>query len=211
MNKKYLIIGILVLILLLGGYFLFGKPGNKSGSSSQSQTSGAPKSLKDLLTAGIAQKCTFSMDQDSAGQSGTTYIASGKLRGDFSSQSEGKTIVTHMIVTGNTSYVWQEGEKEGFKSSFDTTGSVSATGSGSDSTTAALDFNKQGDYKCSAWVVDESMFTPPADVKFADFSQLMKPATSANPTQEGGSSQCSVCDSLSGDDKIQCRTALSCK
>lgn len=208
MNKKIILVGAL-LLLIAGGYFMFTKSSKNSPDTSGQSANSAPKSLKDLLTAGVAQKCTFSMTQESGNQSGTTYITNGKLRGDFTSQANGKTMETHMIVSGNTSYVWQEGEKEGFKSSFDPSTSVSGSEAQSASTTASLDFNKQGDYKCSAWVVDESMFTPPSDVKFNDFSQLMKPTTSG--TGQGESSQCSVCDSLSGDDKTQCRTALSCK
>ncbi len=209
MNKKYLLIGIIALLLLIGGYFVFKKssPTNSPGN----QNSQAPKSLKDLFTAGIAQKCTFSTGGDSSAQDGTTYIANGKLRGDFVTDIDGKSTQTHMIVVSNTSYIWMDGQNTGFKSTFNPSDYEAAeSGDSGKDTTAGLDFNKQADYKCSAWVVDDSLFTPPVDVKFSDFSELMKPAA-VTPGEPSSGTQCSVCDSLSGEDKTQCRTALSCK
>lgn len=212
MNKKVLV-AVVLLLLAVGGYFGYtkfmggkvpGVPGTSSG----------PKSLKDLLSAGVAQKCTFSSTSESGSSEGTTYISGGKVRGDFTTVASGKTMVSHMISDGKTSYIWTDGEKNGFKMTV--SDQPTATGAktdytGGSSTNSAADLNQQADYKCSGWVTDGSYFTPPTTVTFTDFSQMYAPTSNAPSQGSGSSSQCSYCNSLTGDDKTQCLTALKCK
>ena len=209
MNKKVLA-AIVLLLIALGAYFGYTKfmGGKTPGGSSES----GPKSLKELLTAGAAQKCTYSTTIESGSSEGITYVSGGKVRGDFTTTTSGKSIVSHMISDGKTSYIWTEGEKNGYKMTVeeqaetDTKTDYSDT-SVSSNTNANLD--EKLDYKCSAWIADSSVFTPPANVTFTDFSQMFK--ASAAPSQgAGSSSQCSYCASLTGDSKTQCLAALNC-
>lgn len=200
MNKKVLGIVAVLLLLLLAGYFYMtkgkgGTPGYNTGSSTSTSTS----SLKDLLTKGVAQSCTFSNE----GSTGTVYVAGGKMRGDFDSVTEGKTVKSHMIVDGNTSYIWMDGEKTGFKMSFD----PASQPSGSGAPTGGFDTNASMNYKCGTWITDSTQFTPPSNVTFTSFD-----LPSAAPAQTGGTqpSQCSYCSSLTGDDKTQCLAAFKC-
>ena len=128
--------------------------------------------------------------------SGTSYISAGKIRGDFSTTTAGTTVVGHMIVDGKTSYVWMDGQKTGFKMSFDSADTEATTNS-----SQGVDPNKAFDFNCSPWSTDNSMFALPTTVKFTNFSKVAVP---------GAANQCSVCDTLSGEEKTQCRTALKC-
>src|SRR3989344_184493 len=79
MNKKTIMILVIILGLIgLGYFFMSSKKGTSStGSDLTSSTSSAPKSLKDLLGMTAAQKCTFSNKTDNMESSGTVYVAGG--------------------------------------------------------------------------------------------------------------------------------------
>lgn len=209
MNKKVIIVVVLFL-LGLAGYFGYQKFMGKSDSPlSNSQTSGGMKSLKDLLSSGVAQKCSFSSD----GSQGVSYISGGKVRGDFTSQVSGKTTTSHMISDGATSYIWTDGEPNGFKMTVDPNQAAEVKNDYTNtSTSGAADLNQKADYKCSGWVVDGSVFTPPTNVTFSDFSQMYAPVASSMPSSgsSGSSSTCAYCNALTGDDKSQCLAALNC-
>jgi hypothetical protein len=213
MNKKVIIaIAVIVLLLLVGGAYVASTK-NKSATSpsttsstestqTQESSQASQKSLKDLLTSGIAQKCTFKDVSNNVNMEGTSYIANGKIRGDFSTTSEGKTTTGHSIFDGKTSYVWMEGTSTGFKMEIDLT----ATSTSESQTQQGLDLNKTIDYNCSTWITDQSLFNPPSDVTFTSFSV---PSPSAGGTT-GSQNLCSSCNSLSGEQKTQCLTALKC-
>lgn len=212
MNKN-IVIGAIVLLLLVGGgaYMMMNKNSTTTPSpidTSPTTTSETPstsmKSLKDLLTSGVAQKCTFSDNTQTGNMDGTTYITTGKMRGDFNSTVSGKTTGTHMIVDGKTSYMWVDGQTTGFKMSFDPQSVDTKAPS-----EQAIDMNKTLDYNCSPWAVDNSLFTTPTGVKFTDFSTLTVPSV-AQTTPGQQNNNCSACNSLSGDAKTQCLTALNC-
>ena len=184
MNKKLLIAVAVVLLLGGGYYFVKGQKGGTSlrpGSAGQAgETSSGLKSLKELIAAGIAQKCAFSTTDESGVTEGTTYVAGGKMRGDFTNTYSGKTTKSHMIADGNTNYIWTDGEKTGFKTTFEQT-EEAETGDAPVSQEATsqggADLNAKVDYKCSAWITDSSQFTPPSNVSFTDFSQMFNPSS----------------------------------
>lgn len=173
------------------------RPAPSVAPQASQEQSPSPSSLKDLISRGIAQSCTFSNDSTS----GTVYVSSGKVREDFTATTDGKETKSHIIVDGNTSYMWTEGSKTGFKMTFD----VNATPSAKTSTSqnGSFDASANINYKCGVWIVDSSLFALPTGVQFTSFGST--PATGSN------SSQCSYCDSLSGDSKTQCLSALKCK
>ena len=200
MNKKILVIVVAALLLLGGGYFFLNS--RKSITLPGSQTS-APSSLKDLITKGIPQSCTFSGE----GESGSVFVSGKKVRGDFDTTVEGKVTKSHMIVDGNTSYLWTDDQKEGFKMTFDVSAVDASPEPGTATSGESFDANANMNYKCSPWLEDSSKFALPSGVTFTSFAM-----PSAQPGASGsGSSQCSYCDSLTGDSKTQCLTALNCK
>ncbi len=218
-NKNLIYIAVAVIVLLLigvGGFFLMNRnsastPNQQVVTNPQKTVTPAPtqnapvmKTLKDLLLANIAQKCTFQDSSGSANISGSSYIAGGKVRSDFTSNSAGTAVSGHMIVDGKTSYVWMDGQTTGFKMSFDPASTSSTTNS-----QQGVDANKAMNYNCSPWSVDSSLFTPPAAVKFTDFGTVAVPPKTGTSSPSAGS-QCSACDSLTGQAQTQCRTALKC-
>ncbi|HET7099481.1 MAG TPA: hypothetical protein VFI61_04595 [Patescibacteria group bacterium] len=211
MNKKVIIAVVVLLLLAVAGvaYSKMKSGGAVPGGTTAGGVTSGSKSLKDLLTSGVAQKCTYSTTTDNMTSSGTTYISNGKVRGDFSSTVSGKTTASHMIVDGKTNYIWTDGTKTGFKTTVED--STTTTNTSGNTSGEFGDLNQKSDYKCSAWVVDSSYFTPPADVAFSDFSALMNPSAVPTSGQSGNSTQCSYCNSLTGSDKTQCLSALNCK
>ncbi len=214
MNKNlYIVVGLVILVLIGGGaYMMMNKNTSSSPSgtvSEQKPVAGSTvKSLKDLLTSGVSQKCTFKDKNENIDMDGVTYVTAGKMRTDFNTTVNGKMMTTHMIVEGKTSYIWTENQNTGFKMSFDpqtteTKSNVTQQGS--------VDINKMIDYNCSSWRGDNTIFAPPASVKFTDYSSMMGPSSGVKITPEQVVNPgCSACDSLEGDSKTQCRTALKC-
>lgn len=219
MNKKLIIIVVAVLVLLGGGYYVYSSQKGSAGTGSN--TSGgkqnAVSSLKDLIAKNIAQSCTYDSTEGGVENKGTMYMAGGKVRGDFESKmADGKTTKSHMIVDGNTSYIWSDDSNMGFKSTFDNkaTAAPGVKDSGTPAETGSFDANAGMDYKCSPWSADASKFALPANVTFQSFDIPSQPKTSTEPGASGdksNSSQCSYCNALTGDDQVQCKAALNCK
>lgn len=185
MDKKliYIVVGIVVLLLLVGGgaYWMMKKgaapaapqqttPVTQTTPTQPTQTAPAMQTLKDLLTAGTAQKCTY-QDTAAGNVSGTTYVSAGKVRADFTTTAGKTTISGHMISDGKTSWIWMDGQLTGFKMAFDQTSTPSAG-----SAPQGVDVNKAMNYSCSVWTADATMFTPPATVNFTDLNSMKIPS-----------------------------------
>lgn len=209
MNKQILIGIIAAAIILLGGVgaFLYSKnkPAQNPPTTSTSENqSGQTMSdnLLGLLSSGKTQQCTFdSSDPASGGINGTVYLSGNKMRGDFKIATEGSQVnQISMIRNGDDNYIWGEGFPGG-------TG-IKMTLSMDEYTSDAeskkyFDPTQKVEYKCDSWVVDSSVFTPPSNVKFSDISEMMKVTPSA--------SNCSICNSLTGDAKTSCLAQLNCQ
>ena len=213
-NNNGKTVGIVIAIILIAlavWYFMSGR--SKQSTMSDTETnleqtaSGDQKSLKELMALNKSQKCSYS---DSTNQ-GTIYFADGKMRGDFTTNLDtGQTVTSHMMVDGEYMYNWSDATEGGMKIKIDANQTTQ-----SQSQQNAVDVNKPGNYNCGSWSADNSMFMMPTNIKFQDFSNMM-PQGSTGASGSGSGSvdmkaqQCAACDSLTGDDKTQCRTALSC-
>lgn len=216
MNRNVqILIGILVLIILTAGAFLMFKNSSKTPVATQnSQTTAEEqkpasiqKSIKDLLTSGQAQKCTYKDKMAEVDVEGTVYVAGGKMRNDFTSKTGGQTVTGHMVISDNKNYTWMDGQSMGYMMAFDPNKTPEAVPSG----TQSVDVNKFIDYNCSGWTSDNSVFTPPSNIRFQNLEEVKTPTGSTNvKTTTAPQSQCAACDYLTGDDKTQCRTALKC-
>ena len=212
---KKILIGVVILLALGAGYYFYSK--NNGGlPGSGTEVSSGMNSLRDLIGASVPQKCTFSSEDAESGKSeGTTYIAGGKVRSDFTNVVSGKTTTSHMITDSKTSYIWEEGQKTGVKMTIEEPEKGEADiPTSTESEGAQTDLDQKMDYKCSAWLPDSSLFNPPSDVTFTDLSEMFKAPTPAPAASGAGSSDnqssCSYCNALSGDDKTQCLAALNC-
>lgn len=220
MKNKTVLIGIVLLLLVVLGGGVFMVMNKNPGTAVQSTVADAQvttpggggsvqKTLKELFTSGVAQKCTFSNTSETPAVQGVTYISSGKVRGDFSTAIADKTITSHMIVEGNTNYMWTDEQKVGFKMTIDTDAAATPVPTGSAMSQQAFDMNKTMEYNCSPWVVDASLFVPPTNIEFSDFSDMLKSSGEGIPA--GNQTACKACEQLTGESKTQCQTALGCE
>jgi hypothetical protein len=211
MNNKVLIVLVVIIILAGGGwYFLSSKkqtPGTTSSveNMTQSQESqladDSGTSLKELFTSGVSQTCTFDVSDESYTSQGTVYVANNKMRGNFETTVDGTIQSSHMIVDGDTSYMWVDGEPRGFKMVFD---GEAGTNSEAQVNQNSVDIDAKYDYNCKAGVVNASNFSLPKNVEFVSLTDMVQGA------QDETSSQCDVCEGLSAESKTQCLTLLKC-
>ncbi len=205
MNKTVIGIIVAVVVVAAGGWYFYSSKGASMMGTDKPQVM---QSMKELVASGISQKCDFSEPQSNT--SGTIYIAGGKVRGDFTSQTQAGTVTGHMISDGTTVNTWMDGMSQGFKSSFAMT-----EGTGTD-TQKGLDPDKKTDYKCSPWSADETKFQLPGGITFTDMSAMMQggagtgaaPKLGAPPTK---TAQCGACDMAPEPQRTQCRQALQCR
>lgn len=189
-KSKSLIIAAIVILALIGGalYLTLGKsstaPNQETGimkEKTQTTQEMVKGSLKSLFGVGKNVICTVN-DAENEG-SGIVYVAGNKIRGDFTSKIDGKTIESHFIQDEEFSYLWSSEMEEGIKMKADLGTEETAVSDNKDAqvpNTETVDLNKEVDYKCSNWSVDNSKFSLPANIKFSDLSNLMMPKTTSS-------------------------------
>jgi hypothetical protein len=234
-KTPFLVIVIVVLLLLAGGAYLLIKHTHNGASQSAqtANTQGQPlmspqkKSLFDFFSMGGSQKCTFSDKINNS--SGTVYVSSGKMRGDFQSVDNGTTKQTHMINDGSYVYIWTDGQSSGYKMSLKAVKSEAAqvsTAPGSNTSgqtqSQSVNMHQQADYSCGGWSADPSLFTLPQGITFTDYSSMMQGSgssagTGSSTTQQGtqthgSAAMCAECNQApAGQARNQCLSALHCQ
>lgn len=181
-------------------------PGASSTTSMERAT------LKSFMAMGGTRQCEFTDTE--TGSSGQVYLDSGKMRGDFSSNVNGKVTPSHMINDGESVYVWMDDQPTGFKTTLAAIEAVSGTTGVSQS----VDVNKEVNIKCENWNAEADKFTLPQDKTFNDMSKMMQDVTkmmqsakpSASLSPEVSEQACAACENLEGQAKTQCRSALKC-
>lgn len=224
MNTKIIgIVGGIIIIIGVVLWLVIGRsPAQRSSSQPSSssieeeaQSTSGPTSLKALLALGRPQTCEFTRNDKGEETSGVVYTAGNKMRGDFDSLSEGKTMRTHMIVDSEAVYTWLEGSGTGIKMG------LNATSEGDRS--QGVNVDEQLDYRCRTWSADSSLFRLPDNVEFTDFSTMIPsavapgidtkvPAAGNNENiTDTSAQQCAACDSAPEPARSQCRAALGCR
>jgi hypothetical protein len=205
MNKK-LLIGVGALIIIGGaiGFMMM----NRSNQTTYDIGMPHAISLKSLMASSKPQKCTVTTATGDSQSSGTVYILNGKMRGDFMSVTNGKTITSHMITMDNTSYVWTDEMAQGFKMSMD-----EMQKQPSSQTSQTVDINQESPYSCTSWTSDSSTFALPAGITFTSMADMMGAGIQGNLQINGNTndSQCGACDGAPEPQRTQCRTSLNCK
>ncbi len=212
MKKPILLVGIgLLLVVVVGGYLMTSGrlPMMTPGREFKKVISDEIKrtSMKGLLAMGIPQQCTYN---DSQGNGGTVFVGNNKMRGDFvSKDEEDKEVKSHMITVDQTSYIWMDEEKQGFKMAWDINKVDGEDEVLPTPQPGQIDANQEVDYKCQPWILNNSVYEVPKDVTFSDFSKMLAPTG-----QAGGidvkTAQCAACDSAPEESRAQCKAALGC-
>lgn len=177
MPKNVLIIVIVAVILVIGGGAFWYVQSQQSESKQSVATS-----IKDALSQSVSLECSYT---DGEGRESKTYIKNGAVRSDYIGQTPEET--GSVIVQGNMMYVWNA-QKQGFKMEIpEVTGTQQQTDPVAAGVTQKEDLLAELEkYKdaCKPAVVSDSLFTPPSDVVFTDYSQMMQdlPAEAGYPS-----------------------------
>lgn len=222
MKNNQIIIGIvaaIIIILGLGGFLLLAK--NKASTpyntSAVTNTNMMQGTIQDIFAGGKNQKCDFDVKESTGGETkGSVSVASDKAYGTFEMTTNGKVTNTYMVRDGDTFYLWGNSLPLAIKTKMSVNDMAKQMSGGNYSN---IDPNKKLEFNCNSWTVDESLFTPPANIKFTDVANMMK-NTGGIPTGVVPSvatpsisreSQCEICNSLTGPAKTACKTSFKCQ
>ncbi len=175
-----------------------------------------------LLEKGEDLECSVSYiseENSNSPTTGTFFTSQGKMRGDFVVMSMQEEIVSSMIMDTESMYTWTivNGDKYGMKIS---QAELENSKKNDDSPEAheAVPVDVAVDYECKPWKeVDRSIFVPPTDVIFKDYSDLMNTGMEFGNVygEEGvsleGKSPCQLCEQVEGAGKEECKKAFSCQ
>ncbi len=184
-NKTPVIIAV-VLLLLLAVFFVTKKsnaPESAQTGASQMGTN-AFTTIKDALSKSVSLQCSFTDENNLRSK---TFIKNGAVRSDYSGATPEES--GSMIMKDNTLYIWNA-KNEGFKMTVDTQAQgqvqqqTQGQGASWQETMEALEKYKDS---CKPSVVPDSLFTPPSNVQFQDYSQMMQQMKQMMPT--GGAMQ----------------------
>jgi hypothetical protein len=172
-NKNFIIAGAVIVLIIIaaGAYLLMGK-----NQSTENQQSSAPNqenasvfsTIKDALSKSVSLECNFT---DESGRSTVSYIKNGAVRANISASDPSQS--GSVIVKDNRMYFWNE--EGGFTMEFtdEMMEGVAPTGQSSQGQDIVATLEKYKE-SCKAAVVSDSLFTPPSDVKFQDYSSMIK-------------------------------------
>lgn len=170
----------LAAVVIGGGWWALSSGDDAEPSANQSAQTEA-STLNQLIAGGDDLTCSFSdTDADGNINTGQVYLSDGRMSGEFTLAENGANpIKSYLINDGSHQYSWQDGETEGFKLSLDHSddGEVSEAPTQQPQPETAVDQDQSFDFDCQGWTVDESRFTPPANVNFVDFSDFLNEAT----------------------------------
>lgn len=167
-GKQGLIIAVIIIVILAAlGYFYFGKSANLPGTKGPVFTS-----IQDALSKSLSLKCEYT---DTNGIKTTAYIKNGAVRADTTSPNANES--GSVIVKDKKMYFWNA--QGGFMMEIpDVTpepdSSTPKEASQAENIMKDLDQYKEN---CKSAVVSDSLFTPPGDVKFTDFSKMLQVPT----------------------------------
>jgi len=124
-------------------------------------TTSGSASIGSLLALGKNLQCSVTLSTEGAQTEGVIYLSSGgKMRGDFSTATDGNVVNAATINDGVYVYSWTNLSKQGFKTTVASSGTTGASSHGGVDNSTALK------YSCKPWSLDASKFVPPTNIKF---------------------------------------------
>jgi hypothetical protein len=123
-------------------------------------------SVSDLAKRQGSYRCSVSRGaQADNAFDGIVFANSGKVRSDFTMPQDGVMVESHAIIDGEWMYTWSSAMPQGIKMKIPQGDQPVAAAPGSDA-------SMESDYswECDDWREDPSVFVPPADVSFMEFS-----------------------------------------
>ena len=172
-GKKLIIVVGAIVLLLVAGVLVLPKLQKGSNSENNDTQDGSTvfTSIKDALSKSVSLECSYT---DEEGRKTITYLKNGAIRSDMTGENAGS-----VIVKDRTMYTWDPVKKQGMKMTIPEVTPTSdqeessAAGDWSDPDQAAESLEQYKE-SCKAAVVSDALFTPPADVTFTDYSEMMQ-------------------------------------
>lgn len=194
MNKTYLGVVIIALIIILGFWFYSSSPtgvgevatstATTTADTAQTPTAAPSKdtavtpaattpkpattnTFKSIFAQAGNHQCTYEQVSGTGQSTTAIYIGDGKMRAEFRTLSGNMTAATFMIYNGGYLYTWQEGKTTGTKTTIRTVADLPAA-IPKDLTSAVIigtNLNSVG-VNCRDWARDAKMFVLPSYVKF---------------------------------------------
>src|SRR3989338_9550876 len=200
MKIKFLLL-FSVLLTVLGGCSFLKNSQNQVQNQMQNATQKVAdtatnpfSSIKDALSKSLSLVCTFTDDQERQTES---YVKNGAVRVNMIALKPEDS--TSMIMKDKKIYFWNDLKKEGMMMEVPEasitplptvtgTSKLKTSGQGISGQEVLATLEKFKD-SCKPGVVDDSLFTPPTDVKFTDLSKMMVPPVVPSGTGVPGLSQ----------------------
>lgn len=175
MNKTLLIV-LVALVLVVGGYFYFTGEQNEmvqdttSGEVTQKPT-GKKIAFTEFIKQGGSYKCTVNQNTGDTETSGTMFISKDLMRGMFETNTQGAKVSSNILVRDGFTYSWSSAMPQGVKMAVvkgETTPNENIGTSG----TYSWNADQIGDYDCEAWNADQATFAVPSNIEFMDLADL---------------------------------------
>lgn len=214
--NKFKLIFILTLTVLFTGCNLL--PGNTQTDQSENLNQADQQMAQngqdldltgdflDLVAQGDAVMCTWnSTEVDGMDISGTAYVADQKMRAETTmiNREDNSQIMANSIIDGQTIYSWTDNSNQGTMMDLSRIEEMSEEFDQAEDAESNPDVESlqtlQQDYQfnCQPWTVDQSMLTPPTDVEFTDFSQIMENFnTQFDPNSVDSQDLCGLCENI---------------
>lgn len=185
--KKFLPLVFLVLFLSALGYFVLTNknkksqlPAEKKSQTTQEKPPAAVEKIKDLISQNIALKC---IHQGPEGFTVTTYL---KGKDKIRTTVVGKEGTSESIVVGGKLYAWESNTKQGIVMTIDKIKRQPNEKTIAKDPQQSIEELEQLKAQCRRENFSDSIFTPPAEIKFQDFDQfqnMMPPGNFQIPTE----------------------------
>jgi hypothetical protein len=189
MTAKYLIGIVLLVCLLTVGTIVFtqssqSKDGSLSEATKQSSNSETVRekdvftqkgTIVELLALGKPIACSYTQNEVGAKLtgSGTVYLDGlNRFRIDALQNRDGQEFQSNLIYTETLMHMWVTGQGRTFATTLPVERPITTL---DETNKAALNTTMVYEnviYTCNAWVVDESVFTPPTDIAFTDIRSM---------------------------------------
>ena len=218
MKKPTIIIIILAIVALaVVGYNLSSK-----GAGDDLQMKDMVRtSIENLMAENNPVKCIATVTMDDGGKmTGTVYVADGKMRNDAAIENvQGEKFQSHTIMDEEWLYSWSTGLPDGGIKMKVSDIENMPDEEEEDPSGGVKNLDRNFDFNCNKWTVDESKFVPPSDVNFQDFAQKMQDTQDMTQGIEMEGSQgmtleqvCQMCSMLPEEEaKQQCLTDAGCE
>lgn len=172
---KKIIPFIFIVLLVAGGFYFYSSTkkektslGEKAKEVIEEKKQEAKERIKDLINKNISLKCTYDID----GTKVTTYIKGGnKIRTVVETKEGG---VNESIFANNKIYSWDQKRKEGMVMSVDLIKRQQDKTINVENPQKQIEDMEKFKADCRKENFSDSIFNPPADVKFQDFDKLQQ-------------------------------------